>query len=59
MGIYIKGMSMPNRNESIFIEIKKGVPVVVGRSDTDGYQPLNYEVHEVKDTCAYIKGEEK
>ena len=50
---------MPNRNESIFIEIKKGMPVVVGRSDTDGYQPLNYEVHEVKDTCAYIKGEEK
>jgi len=59
MGIYIKGMPMPDRNESIIIEIRKGSPVVVGRSDADGYQPLNYEVHEVKDTCAYIREEEK
>lgn len=48
MGFYIKDLGMPNRNQSIHIEIKNGKPRVTGRTDTNGYEELDCEIVEVK-----------
>lgn len=48
MGFYIKDLGMPNRNQSIHIEIKNGKPRVTGRTDTNGYEELDCEIVEIK-----------